>query len=376
MKPKSGIAITAAAAALLLVAAGCADGGKSNPMLDGAGKSFLLKGVSGVKQISQLTGAESPNKTERFGVYGTDLGSMFNVGDRTYFVFGDTFGERDPDQIGGGGSFWRSNTIGYTTDGDPADGIALDGMIADDTGLAKELVPSKKTDYDEMTTIPTHGLSANGAMYLYYMSVNHWGDPGKWDANFAGVAKSADEGQTWTLLDGLKWPGDSNFIQISPYRVAADANAAEIYFWGIPSGRFGGVQLMKVPEADIEKPEAYRYYGGSDEKGAPVWSEAASKAKTVVDDTVGELSVVWNPYLERWLMTYLKEGEGVVMREGLAPWGPWGDAIDLVTASEQPGLYAPFMNDRYTADGGKTIYFTLSLWNPYNVFWFKADLQK
>ena len=28
----------------------------------------------------------------------------------------------------------------------------------------------------------------------------------------------------------------------------------------------------------------------------------------VVDDTAGELSVVWNAYLERWLMTYLKEG--------------------------------------------------------------------
>ena len=66
---------------------------------------------------------------------------------------------------------------------------------------------------------------------------------------------------------------------------------------------------------------------------------------------------MWNPYLDRWLMTYLKEGEGVVLREGLAPWGPWGDPIDLVGASEQPGLYAPFMNDRYTADGGRTVYF-------------------
>ena len=301
---------------------------------------------------------------------------MFNVGDKTFFVFGDTFGERAPEQTGGGGSFWRSNTIGYTTDADPADGIRLDGMIADDTGLAKELLPSKKTDYDEMTKIPTHGLSANGAMYLYYMSVNHWGDPGKWDANYAGVAKSVDEGRNWTLLDQPKWPGDGNFIQVSPYTVQLGGGKAEIYFWCVPSGRFGGVRLMKVGESDIERQELYRYYAGTDDQGAPIWSAEQTKAVTIVDDTVGELSVVWNPYLDRWLMTYLKEGEGVVLREGLAPWGPWGDPIDLVGASEQPGLYAPFMNDRYTADGGRTVYFTLSLWDPYNVFWFKADLVK
>lgn len=100
------------------------------------------------------------------------------------------------------------------------------------------------------------------------------------------------------------------------------------------------------------------------------------QAKLVVDDTVGELSVIWNPGVERWLMTYLKEGQGVVLREGLTPWGPWGDALDLVPAADYPGLYAPFMNDRFLADDGRTIYFTLSLWDPYNVFWFKATLEE
>ncbi|HUC93888.1 MAG TPA: DUF4185 domain-containing protein [Paenibacillus sp.] len=365
-----------AAAVLLLILTGCMAGDKKNSMLDAKGKTFVLKGVTGLQKISQITGAESANKTDRYAVYGTDLGSMFNAGDKTYFVFGDTFGERAPGQIGGGGSFWRSNTLGYTTDNNPADGITLDGMITDEIGLAKELIPSKKLDFDEMTTIPTHGLRANGALYLYYMSVHHWGEPGKWDANLASVAKSTDEGRNWTLLEKLNWPGDSNFIQVSPYKVKIDEENTEIYFWGIPSGRFGGVKLMKVGEANVENPVEYRYYAGNGEEGAPVWSADMAQAKTVVEDTVGELSVVWNPYLERWLMTYLKEGTGVVIREGLTPWGPWGEAIELVKASEHPGLYGPYMNDRYTADDGKTIYFTLSLWEPYNVFWYKASLEK
>lgn len=345
-------------------------------MLNAEGKKFVLQGASDVQQVAQLTGADSLNKTDRFSVYGTDLGSMINADDRTYFVFGDTFGERPPDLTGGGGSFWRSNTMAYTTDKDPADGIAFDGMITDEVGLAKELLPSAKVDYDEMTKIPTHGLYANGSLYLYYMSVNHWGDPGKWDANYASAAKSTDQGKNWTLLDDLRWPGDGPFIQVSPYKVQTEDGKPDIYFWCIPSGRFGGVRLMKVSEANVEKPEEYRYFTGVNDKGSPTWGADMAKAETVVDDTVGELSVVWNPYLERWLMTYLKEGQGVVMREGFTPWGPWGEAIDLVKAADYPGLYAPYMNDRFIGDKGKTIYFTLSLWDPYNVFWFKASLDK
>ncbi|WP_368859154.1 DUF4185 domain-containing protein [Cohnella sp. GbtcB17] len=375
MKPKAGLA-AAAAALLLLAVCGCAGGAKNNPMLGASGEPFVLKGISGLAQVGQITGAESPNKTDRYAVYGTDLGSMMNAGDRTYFVFGDTFGERPADQIGGGGSYWRSNTIGYTTDKTPEDGIALDGMIVDEFGTAKELLPSKKIDYDEMTKIPTHGVEANGALYLYYMSVSHWGDPGKWEAGYAGIAKSTDDAQNWTLLNAPKWPGDSAFVQVSPYKVKNDDGTTDIYLWCIPAGRFGGVKLMKVAETDIERQEAYRYYTGKDDKGTPVWSADMNEAATVVDDTVGELSVVWNPYVKRWLMTYLKEGRGVVVREGLSPWGPWGEPIDLVTKEQQPGLYGPFMNDRYTAQDGKTIYFALSLWDPYNVFWFKASLEK
>ncbi len=368
--------ISISACAFLLLTTACSGGSKTNPMLDAKDKDFVLKGISDLTQVSQLTGADSPNHTEKYGVYGTDLGSMINDGDRTYFVLGDTFGERPEGMTGGGGSLWRSNTLAYTTDVEPSDGITLDGMIIDEIGLAKELLPLAKVDFDEMTKIPTHGLSANGALYLYYMSVNHWGEPGKWDANYASLAKSTDQGQNWTLLDDVKWPGDGNFIQVSPFKVDAAEGKKDIYLWAIPSGRYGGVQLMKVAEESVENLADYRYFSGTDDEGAPVWSENPAQAKTVVDDSVGELSVVWNPYLERWLMTYLNEGNGVVVREGLAPWGPWGDKIELVSPTEYPGLYAPFMNERYTADGGKSIYFALSLWDPYNVFWFKATLEK
>src|SRR5258708_943973 len=181
-RPRRSGMIAAASACVLVVLTGCMGGGEQ---VSSDGKSFLLNGVSNVEQIAQLTGPGSPNKTDRFEIAGQDLGSMFEAGGKTWFVFGDTFGQRDPGLTGGGGTEWRSNTLAFSTDNDPTDGIRLDGYIADDIGWAKELIDSKKVDGIEMTTIPTYGFEANGAMYLAYMSVKHWGEPGEWETNYS-----------------------------------------------------------------------------------------------------------------------------------------------------------------------------------------------
>jgi hypothetical protein len=333
---------------------------------------FLLAGVKNVSEVAALTGPSSPNKTDKYEIAGQDLGSMFEAFGKTWFVFGDTFGQRETGLTGGGGTEWRSNALAYTTDTDPTDGIRLDGYVTDDIGWAKELIDSKKVDGVEMTTIPTYGFEANGAMYLAYMSVKHWGEPGEWETNYSGLAKSSDKGQTWTKLDAPTWPGTSNFIQVSVTRVAG-----ELYFWGVTHGRFGGVQLMKVAEKDVERQSAYHYFASTGAAGQPLWSSEMVKAATIVDSTVGELSVVWNQYLNRWIMTYTEGGGArAVIRESATPWGPWGKAITLVSATDVPGLYAPFMLPSYTTNGGRTIYFTLSKWDPYNVYWYKADLVK
>ncbi|OJV80902.1 MAG: carbohydrate-binding protein [Cellulomonas sp. 73-92] len=374
----------AAAGTSLLVLAACAGGGAAAPTPVSAAPTafalasttpFVLKGVRDVTQVGQITGAGAPGSTVRWGMGYADLGSMFEANGKVYFTFGDNFASRPEGAVGGGGTGWRSNAMAWTTDTNPSDGITLGGMITDDLGLAKELLPSKKVDDVEMTVIPTYGFEAGGAMYLHWMSVRHWGAPGEWEVNDAGLAKSTDQGQDWTVLDSPRWSGTSGFVQVATYHVTEDG-VDTLYVWGITHGRFGGVSLAKVAAAKVDDASAWRYLTGVDGAGHPTWGGDPAAARTVLDDTVGELSVVWNAYLGRWIMTYLKEGTGIVIREGLSPWGPWGVPVTLVGADQVAGPYAPYMLDRYTANGGKTIYFTLSIWDPYEVFWYRADLQK
>lgn len=373
-------AAVAASVVLALVLAGCAgSAGSAGVSVDpNPDKPFVLDGVSEVAEIAQLTGPDAMNDTAAVSVAGTDLGSMVNVGDRTFFLFGDTFGERDPESIGGQGGFWRSNVAAWTTDDDPSDGISFDGWVEDHIGLAAPLVEG---DHDangaggEVTKIPTYGFAIGETIYVSYMSVKFWGEPGAWDANRSALIVSRDGGESWAPVDGVEWPGDSNFVQFATAEVH-EGGEDWIYFWSIPSGRFGGVQLMRVraTEDAVEDQDAYSYFAGVDGE-TPRWSSDLEDAETVLDGTIGELSVIWSTYLDRWIMTYSDAGSAYI-REGVTPWGPWGEAIELVSGAEHPGLYSPYLNPRYVSDDGRKIYFTLSLWGPYNVFWFSADLVR
>lgn len=377
---RRGMGLLAGTAVTAMAMSACSGGADDAPEVNtDADRPFVIDGVTDVTQIAQLTGPGSTvNDTESVGVAGTDLGWMLTVGEKTYFVFGDTFGTRAADAVGGQGGNWRSNAVAYSTDDDPSDGITFDGWVLDDIGLALEVAPGAhdaNTGEGEVTKIPTGGFAVDGVLYLQYMSVSFWGEPGHWEADHAGLVRSTDEGATWEVLDAPRWPGDSNFVQIASAPVTEDGTEY-LYLWSIPAGRFGEVKLMRVeaePEA-VEDLGAYRYFAGTEGDGSPIWSEAMDEAQTVLPGQIGELSVMYSPTFERWLMTYSTGGDAV-LAEGLTPWGPWSEPHVLTTQAQTPGLYSPYLDPRYVSADGRTIYFSLSIWGPYNVFWYSADLE-
>ncbi len=336
-------------------------------ILSCAGYSLEVKNI---QQICQLTGESTLNHTELAGVRATERGIMVEYKKWIFFFFGDTFNAID---IHDPNARWRSNVVAYSTTEDASDGIYFDGWIRDREGFAKELISSEKVNNKEITVIPTGGITIGERIWLAYMSVNHWGESGKWVCNYSSYAYSDNVGTDFHKYNSVKWKGDSNFVQLAFAKLSSD-----IYIWGTPSGRFGGVKLAKVDEADFGKMKSYLYFMGLDSSGSPLWSTQEMVATGIISPPVGEISVAWDDYLQKWIMTYLNEEKrAIVIRDSPQPWGPWSEEKTLVLGyGDNAGLYGAYLHPRYFENDGKTIYFLMTLWPKYNVFLMKAELAK
>lgn len=327
-----------------------------------------------VTKIARVTGATpageslpNPNQTHTsYEVMGTDLGIMWDKGGGEIFVlFGDTFGNGWCGNGGCGGG-WRSNVLARSSDTNLADGLSFSTMIQDSTRHAKELLYSKKVNFDEITVIPTAGVTVGSRHYIHYMSVNNWGDPGKWYTNYSGIAYSDDNGQNWIKHPSAKWLNDSTWT--NNFQMAAFVkDGGFVYMYATQNGRFGDVYLARVPQTGLLNINDYRYWDGNG------WSASQAAAAPVATGIAGELSVAYNSSFGRFLMTYLNEHrQAVVMRDSATLTGPWSGEKVLASGTSYPGLYNGFIHPWSTS--GSTLYFITSQWTPYNTFLMRATL--
>jgi hypothetical protein len=341
------------ASGLLAISFACSDpAGPASEALSSSGPAAIE--VSRTSLVSQVTGADATTSTAvPWDVHATDLGHMFWHRGVLYMVFGDTFGE------GGlaSGRHWRSNALARLAPPDPARGsFRIESMVSAADGSAREILPSRKVDGDEMTVIPTGGISTGARMYLHYMSVRTWHDPGQWDVGYSGLAHSDDDGETWVVPGDATWPTGLGFEQVAFVR-----RGGLVYSFGIPAGRFGGVRLRRVPEQHMLDPAAHEYWNGTG------WTPDITEAAVTVPGPVGELSVAWNERHGQWMMLYLNSRRDEVMLR-FAPeiTGPWGAPRTVVRGREHPGLYAPYIVPMQ--DIGNEVWFTMTKWPDYNVF--------
>jgi hypothetical protein len=334
--------------------------------------STTLRGVKNLREVGFITGETSANQTlTKWTVGGTDLGVLFGDGPY-YMAFGDTFASE-----GDFSSGWRSNTLAVIDTPTCATVPLFSSMIGDPVlGWADEVLASKKVNNNEMTVIPTGGFQVGSVLYMTFMSVNHWGGAGEWFCNYGGLAKSTDQGATWTKLDTVKWPGDSGFVQNAALKVGS-----YVYFWGIPAGRFGGVSHMRVPLSKVEDFTAYEYYQGHTSGGTPIYTKgntALLSAAILIPGPVGELSVSYNEYVDAYLLSYYCESRwAILMHAASKPEGPFDAPVNLTKGSPYFTIYGAFQHPDFVSDGGKKIGFAMSMWLPtYNVRWMEIELVR
>lgn len=322
--------------------------------------------------VSKVTGPGSLSSTDtQWKVKATDLGILWDNGSgQTLAAFGDTFGTNwtgpgagTPAGVDGD---WRSQVLLRSSDTNLADGMTFDSAATDVPGHAKQLISAKHIDNDEITVIPTAGIAVGSRQYLSYMSVRHWGLPGEWTTNYASIAYSDDNGQTWVKDAGPRWD-NANGTGNNQFQMQAFVHKdGYVYVYGTPSGRSGSLHLARVPENQVLSATAYQYWTGS------AWlTGAESSAASVVSAPVSEISVAYNSYTGKYLMMYIN-GEDLVLRSSTTPQGPWSAPNTIVGPSDYPGFYGGFIHPQ---SSGNQLYFVMSQWNPYNTYLMKISLN-
>lgn len=332
------------------------------PVLNGTNGLPQLNGAT--RAVFQVTGMASPNNTHNYNMLGTDLGIMWDNGNGEMLTaFGDTAGVGFPNLLSGSMWAWRSNVLVRSHTRDPRHGIFFDSVVRDVFGQARDLIPSPKIPFLEISRIPTAGISVNGVQYMSLMSVKSWDTPGDWTTNYSGLAASADNGETWADLTFTRRPNEGGNRNFQMNAFAKDGGY--VYVYGTPSGRDNAAYVSRVREADIQNLGAYEYWDGG------AWKHGDVNAAQPIMHGVGELSVMWNDHLGQYISLTTDPFNSVVMRTAPAPQGPWSPPRVLIDTRELPTAYAPSIFPYQT---GGDLYFLTTVHNQYNVVLMRTDL--
>ena len=349
----------------------------------------------------------------RFEIGGTDLGISINVygkKPKTLLLFGDTF--LTESCMGN----WRSGVIGLSTDYKLSDGLKLDSFWSE--GGFKANAPAEspldslhETAYGEETKIYTGGICINNTIYAFYVSrISVSNSTQRADSNnYGGCIKSTDGGTTWQRVWDLTWvdhvEGNGHPLYGSGQNVGTNANIIQnlinmdidgkrgvgelniddregyfftqiypvngndgyVYIFGRGGYRTSGIKLGRVKVENFEQFNEYEYLEGWDGQDNPVWTKTIDDAVFLIDEALSNMSVVYNKYVNKWVMSYLdcSDGSGnpIVLRYCSDIAGYWsGKIILLENGGQTTNLYGGYLNDLWVENNGETYYFVFSRW--------------
>lgn len=341
------------------------------PMIYTDNLKMIAKLTGKLRTPDHKPGVLSPNNTLDVDVGGTDLGIMWKMSDDMVgYWFGDTVGKDwDVTDTGGPGigSNWRSNVLAFSSDTDPEDGIELDSWLTDGKGNARQVIYSEHdtSGNGDFTSIPTAAVRLGDKDYVHYMNVRTWTSSKGWDTNFSSLCESSDNGMTWRdCCNEISFSGNSHFAQVC----YAKGDDGYVYMIGTQSGRKDAAYLSRFKPEDILLLQNYEYWCGSEG-----WEKQVAHAVPVFEAPVSEISLMYHKKYKRWLVTYLNEFNGIVLRHSEKIEGEWSDDYNIVSGYDYPGMYSPYMFP--LVDDEDRLYFTMSMWWYYNVYIMSVDMK-
>ena len=344
---------------------------KKGEVDDGTRAKLLVKKITRIARVTGRSisgeGLLNPNKTDQmWDVGGTDLGIIWEMDPGSYGIFfGDTFGNDlnpNPDNPGPNGSRWRSNVLAFSKNEDLDQGIIFDNMATGGDGKAKELLPGAKAG--STSSIPTAAIRVNGVDYVHCFKVDSWNP--NLSTKYSALYKSTDGGQNWAQVQDVTFSSDSRFALVGFFK-----KDGYVYIVGTPAYRNKPAYLARCKEEDMENKGNYEYWNGT----AKEWVKGdESQATVLIPGSVGELSVIYNETYKKWIIAYFNGADyNITMRIADDITGPWDTKFVLATGADYPQLYGSYFHPLSTK--GDYLYFTMSMWAPYNVFLMKVELS-
>lgn len=329
----------------------------------------------------------------RSGIRGADLGVRFDVGERSFLLFGDThWGRHAPlattlrEHLA-----QRQRRLAAFTAVDlrpTALATAARGLARDARELATALRDASRITLDSIAEIhpdrgvtglpglpdielhgaplritgglatrreydvPLDAFAHDGDVYVFYSTghgARHQVMGHSILTRVVDPALPVNGAQRRRPID-LRLLGvvsDRHFINVSLERVGD-----HLYVWGSGAYRADDLYLARL---DLTSPAVHAvlhrrcppgappsrapltglaFFAGLDADGAPRWTSHESDAAPIAPGAVGELSVRWIEELRAyaWLGMDAPEdpaGVGVMLRLASQPWGPWGPRIKL-----------------------------------------------
>lgn len=203
---------------------------------------------------------------------------------------------------------------------------------------------------------------ANGIDYVHYFNMRNWTG---WITNYSGIYKSVDNGLTWAKCKDITFSSYSFFGQVGYFK-----KDGYVYMIGTQTGRDSNAKLARFHETDIENKTAYEYWNSFTNQ----WIKGNENEATVlIEDKVGELSFIYNETHKKWIIAYFNADRyNITMRTAEDITGPWSEPYELANGREYAQLYGSYIHPLSVT--GDNLYFTMSMWMPYNVFLMKAEL--
>ncbi len=264
-----------------------------------------------------------------------DGGNPIQYPNGTIWTFGDTFLKDG----------FRTNTLLN---------IGKKGSIkylTDSTGVAKIMIPLQAPEnLDEHRIWPASGIYVNEHLYVFYELV--FLDDKKLDRDSVkniGLVRSTNSWQEWDRVEiENKFPFSS-----PPHSIIHDEKNGSLYLYFVDRGigLDSNVNIFRVNAEDIEDPTKYVMVGES-----------------IIKDVYGQVSVVWNEYLQKYLMCHIgnlfSDARSVYVRTSDSPLGPFSEPVLIYNKPGEIGegfkgmFYCPYLHPELFRSNGQIIYFT------------------